>query len=137
VFGGEGGGAGISTWGKEACIPALNPINEREQFKVFFFHQKRSARAIKWVRDTNEATLLTNSCDCLRWRQANLNGTLNEERNEISSSSSHFGPHQDGDPGDLRITRTLCSVNTIVIRDGKMRDPARGGGACQRDGVAQ
>jgi hypothetical protein len=81
--------------------------------------------------------LLTNRCNSLRWRESNLDRALNEERDHVTITRAHFGTNKDGDARDLRVTCTLCTVNTIVIRDGKMRDPARGGGACQRDGVAQ
>jgi hypothetical protein len=129
VFCSHGGGACIATWRKEACIPSFNPVNECEQLKVRFVYQQGAARAVKWMRDTYKATLFTNCRDCLRWRKANLDGTLNEERNEISATSPHFGTHQDGDPWDLRVTCALRAINAIVISDSKMRDPARGGGA--------
>jgi hypothetical protein len=134
---GEGGGTCVTTWEKETCIPSLNPIHERKKFNVFFLRQKGAARTIEWVWDSDESALFANGRNCLCWRKANLDWTLNKEGNQISATSPNFRADEYGDPWDLRITRALSTVNTVVVCDSEVRDPARSRGACQLNWIAE
>jgi hypothetical protein len=89
------------------------------------------------VWNSNEAALLTNRCNSLRWRESNLDGALNEERDHVTITRSHFGTNKNGDAGDLRVAGTLRAVNAIMVGDCEMSDPASCSGARERDGIAQ
>jgi hypothetical protein len=89
------------------------------------------------VWNSNEAALFTNRCNCLRWRESNLDGALNEERDHVSITRADFGTNKNGNAGDLRIAGTLRAVNAIMVGDSKMGDAASCSGARERDGIAQ
>jgi hypothetical protein len=86
--------------------------------------------------NSNEAALLTNRCNSLRWWESNLDGALNEERDHVTITRAHFGTNKNGDAGDLRVTCPLCTVNAIMVGDCEMSDPASCSGARKRDGIA-
>jgi hypothetical protein len=88
------------------------------------------------VRNSNEAALLTNRCNSLRGWESNLDGSLNEERDHVTITRAHFGTNKNGDARDLRVARTLRTVNAIMVGDCEMSDPASCGGARKRDGIA-
>jgi hypothetical protein len=89
------------------------------------------------VWNSNEAALLTNRCNSLRWRESNLDGALNEERDHVSISRADFGTNKNGNAGNLRVTCPLCAVNAIMVGDCEMGDAASRGGARKRDWIAQ
>jgi hypothetical protein len=89
------------------------------------------------VWNSNEAALLTNRCNSLRWRESNLDGALNEERDHVSISRADFGTNKNGNVGDLRVACPLCAVNAIMVGDCEMGDAASCSGARERDGIAQ
>ena len=81
--------------------------------------------------------MLTNRCNSLRWRESNLDGSLNEERDHVSITRADFGANKNGDAGDLRVAGPLCAINAIMVGDCEMSDPTSCSGARERDGIAQ
>jgi hypothetical protein len=89
------------------------------------------------VWNSNEAALLTNRCNSLRWRESNLDGALNEERDHVSIARAHFGTNKNGNARDLRVACPLCAVNAIMVGDCEVGDPTSCSGARKRDWIAQ
>jgi hypothetical protein len=127
----------ISTWSEESRVPPFDPVNERDEFRMFFFEEQRATRAIKRMWNSNEPTLLSNCCSGLRWWESNLDRALNEECDHVTIPRAHLGANDDGDAGYLRVASTLRTVNAIMIGDCEMGDPAFCSGARERDGIAQ
>jgi hypothetical protein len=89
------------------------------------------------VWNSNEAALLTNRCNSLRWWESYLDGALNEERDHVSISRADFGTNKNGNAGDLRVTCPFCAVNAIMVGDCEVGDPTSCSGARKRDWIAQ
>jgi hypothetical protein len=104
---------------------------------MFFLEKQRAACAIKRVRNSNEAALLTDRCSGLRWWEPSLDGALNEERDQVAITRAHFGANKDGDAGGLRIARTLRTVNAIMVGNCEMGDSSSCSGTRERDWIAQ
>ena len=109
----------------ESSVVHLDPVDRRHQRLVHGIAQHRATELVIRVGHPDETALGADGSDRVDCRQVPLDRPLDKGGDEVAGLGPHLLTDDDGQPCRRGVASSERTVDAVVIRDGKVGQPAR------------